>query len=87
MIDIYSQKERDINKIIEISKLHKIFFHESLQIKKISEDNYGVFAKKEILKNEKLLSLPNNIFFEKKVFNNFIIENKIDYPYIDLLKI
>ena len=37
MIDIYSQKERDINKIIEISKLHKIFFHENLQIKKISE--------------------------------------------------
>ena len=38
MIDIYSQKEKDINKIIEISKLHKIFFHEGLQIKKISED-------------------------------------------------
>ncbi len=53
MIDIYSQKERDIKKIIEISKLHKIFFHENLEIKKISEDNYGVFATSEIFKNEK----------------------------------
>ena len=87
MIDIYSQKERDIKKIIEISKLHKIFFHEYLEIKKIAEDNYGVFATGEILTNEKLLSLPNNIFIEKKVFNDFIIENEINYPYIDLFKI
>ena len=86
MIDIYSEKERDIQKIIELSKFHKIFFHENLQIKKISKDNYGIFAKNEIFKNEKLLALPNNMFIDKKIFSEFIIKSEINYPHIELFK-
>ena len=79
MYDIYSEKEQDPEKIINLCLKNNSHLHKSLFLKKISNHNFGFFLKEKIEKKIKVMGIPKKLFIPKEAFTNYLLGKKFDY--------
>ena len=87
MLHISDRKNIDCDNFLDLARNQGIYVNENLFLKKIEENNYGVFAREEINNNNKIISIPKKFLISQNLLKNFIQENKIDYPDLDFLKL
>ena len=87
MLHISDKNKIDYNNFLDLARDHGIHVNENLCLKKITENNYGVFAKGEVNNNNKIISTPKKFLISQNLLKNFIQENKIDYPDLDFFKL
>ena len=87
MLRIFDRKNIDYDNFLDLARNQGIYVNENLFLKKIEENNYGVFAREEINNNNKIISIPKKFLISQNLLKNFIQENKIDYPDLDFLKL
>ena len=85
MYDIFSVKEQDPDKIIFHCLKNNSYLHESLFVKKISNQNFGFFLKEKIQSNNKVMGIPKKLFISKNTFVNYLLGKKFDYVDKELL--
>ena len=85
MYDIYSEKEQDPEKIINLCLKNNSHLHKSLFLKKISNHNFGFFLKEKIEKKIKVMGIPKKLFIPKEAFTNYLLGKKFDYVDKELL--
>ena len=87
MLHISENKIIDYDKYFNLAKSLGIYVNENLYIKKISDNNYGVFSKGEINNKDKIISIPKKYLISHSVIKDFILEKKTEYPNLDFLKV
>ena len=85
MYDIFSEKEQDPEKLIFYCLKNNSHLHESLFVKKISNQNFGFFLKKKLNSNHKVMSIPKKLFISKDIIVNYLLGKKFDYEDKELL--
>ena len=86
MKDLRLNKEKDLEFFFEKCRKENIYINPNLYINKISENNYGVFTKKDIQKDSRLISVPIDFFLTKKNFLDFLYGKKINFPNVEILE-
>ena len=66
MYDIYSEKEQDPEKIINLCLKNNSHLHKSLFLKKISNNNFGFFLKEKIEKKNQSDGYTKSSLFLKR---------------------
>ena len=87
MIDIYENKKINYDIFFELAKKNKFYIDQNLYAKKIFDNNYGIFAKKDIKANQKIIKVPKKFLISKNLIRDFILEKKTNYPDIKLLNL
>ena len=87
MLHISDKKKIDYDNFLDLARNVGIYVNENLCLKKITENNYGVFARGEINNDNKIISIPKKFLISQNLLKNLIQENKIDYPDLDFLKL
>ena len=87
MIDIYENKKINYDILFELAKKNKFYIDQNLYVKKIFDNNYGIFARKDIKANQKIIKVPKKFLISKNLFRDFILEKKTNYPDIKLLNL
>lgn len=86
MKDLRLNKTKDVEFFFEKCRKENIYINSNLYINKISENNYGVFTKKNIQKDSRLISIPIDFFLTEKIFYDFLYEKKINFPNTEILE-
>jgi hypothetical protein len=79
--------QKNINYLIELFKKYEGYIHNDLYIKSSQEKRIGIFCKKKINKKQILIKVPINLTINYQDFLGFIKSKRVNYPYIDFLKI
>lgn len=79
--------KQNINHLIELFKKYEGYIHNDLYIKSSQEKGVGIFCKKKINTKQILIKVPINLTINQQDFHGFIKSKRINYPYIDFLKI
>ena len=87
MLHISDKKKIDYDNFLDLARNLGIYIHENLYLKKIAENNYGVFTRGEINSNNKIISIPKKFLISQKSLKNHIEENKTDYPDLSFLNL
>lgn len=87
MLNIFEKKNIDLDYFLTVAKRLGIIINDNLYIKKISENNNGIFLKGLINKNQKILSIKKEFLISKEKIKDFILEKNIDYPSVELFKL
>ena len=87
MINIYENKIINYEILFDLAKQNGIFINQNLFVKKIFENNYGIFTKKDIPNNQKIIVLPKKFLISNNLIKDFILEKKTNYPNIELLNL
>ena len=87
MLHISDKKKIDFENFLDNARNQGIYVNENLFLKKISEDDYGIFARGEIDKKNKIISIPKKFLISQNVLKSLIQENSIDYPNLDFIKL
>ena len=85
MYDIFSEKDQDPEKITYHCLKNNSYLHESLFVKKISNQNFGFFFKEKIQSNQKVMGIPKTLFISKKIFTDYLLGKKFDFVDKELL--
>ena len=86
MLNIFEKKNIDLDYFFTVAKRLGVIINDNLYIKKISENNNGIFLKGLINKNQKILSIKKEFLISKEKIKDFILEKNIDYPSVELFK-
>ena len=86
MKDLRLNKEKDLEFFFEKCRKKNIYINPNLYINKISENNYGVFTKKDIQKDSRVISVPIDFFLTEKNFFDFLYGKKINFSNIEILE-
>lgn len=79
--------KQNINHLIELFKKYEGYIHDDLYIKSSQEKGIGIFCKKKINHKQILIKVPINLTINQQDFHGFIKSKRVNYPYIDFLKI
>ena len=79
--------KQNINHLIELFKKYEGYIHNDLYIKSSQEKGVGIFCKKKINTKQILIKVPINLTINQQDFYGFIKSKRVNYPYIDFLKI
>ena len=87
MLHFSDKKNFDYNLFFDTARSSGIHINENLFIKKIADENYGVFTSGKIKTNNKIISIPKKFLISQSVIKDFINEKEIEYPYPNILKL
>ena len=87
MLHLSDKKNFDYNLFLDTARSSGIHINENLFIKKIADENYGVFTSGKINTKNKIISIPKKFLISQSVIKDFINEKEIEYPYPNILKL
>ena len=87
MFNVIDKNNFDYNLFLETARASGIHINKNLFIKKIADNNFGVFSRGEININNKVISIPKKFLISQRVMKDFINKEKIEYPYPNILKL
>ena len=87
MLNIYEDKQINFDEFINLGKKIGVLLNENLIIKKIFDNNYGIFAKNNINPQKKLISIPKKLLISYDTIKNLILSEEVDYPNLEFLKL
>ena len=86
MVNISNKRNTNYKIFFDLARKIGIFINKNIIVKEVNKDNHGIFANNNIDPGEILINVPRNFFISKKLFKNFILKDKTEYPNLEFLK-
>ena len=87
MVNISNNRNINYENFFDFAREIGILINKKIIVKEINKDNHGIFANDNIDPGAILINIPSKFFISNKIFKNFILKNKTEYPNLEFLKI
>lgn len=86
MVNISNKRNINHKNFLDLARKIGLFINKNIITKEVNKDNHGIFVNDNIDPGEILINVPRNFFISKKLFKNFILKDKTEYPNLEFLK-
>ena len=87
MVNISNKRNINYKNFFDLAREIGILINKNIIVKEINKNNFGIFANDNINSDIILIDIPRKFIISKKVFKNFLLKNKIEYPNLEFLKL